>query len=609
MRTSYAQGQPAEAVRDGYRVIRRAGRYMVFPRAAFAEITRPHRPPRRARRDLERHAVPHPGVGPGPAGRLAAPRARRDVEHDARPTRSGPLGDTARAPGRAAALPRAADRHAVGVVEARARRRAGLPTPSGSTVVPPGIDPRFTPGGERSRPSRSSSPSAGSCPVKRYDLLVARGPPRPPAGPRPRAASSSARATSGHGSRRVIRELDAERLGHAAPATSPTTSWSTCTAGRGSSPSASAREGWGMTLTEAAACGTPAVATRIAGHADAVRDGRSGLLADDDAAEPRRRHGPGARRPTALAGPARRRRARRGPASSRGRTRRRPHAGARRRGGAAPLASMRTRSPGWRRRSATGGRCSPPSRPRRRPPRRPGRAGRRPARRGARPGPAAPPARGLGVVAYVPLLLTQRGQVGADTKTYLYLDPASCMSRAWSMWDPTIGLGTVTHQNIGYLWPMGPCYWAARHARGARLGRPAPLAGHDHVRRRRRGRVPAAHARAGDGAGVAGGRVRLHAARPYVLTLAARISVHPAAVGRAAVARSRSPSARLRRRRLALPRPVRARRARPSAASTPPRSLLVGVGAGAVAGPRGVGGRARSSLRDRARRRRRASAC
>jgi arabinofuranan 3-O-arabinosyltransferase len=27
------------------------------------------------------------------------------------------------------------------------------------------------------------------------------------------------------------------------------------------------------------------------------------------------------------------------------------------------------------------------------------------------------------------------------------------------MWDPNIGLGTVTHQNIGYLWPMGPYYW------------------------------------------------------------------------------------------------------------------------------------------------------
>ncbi len=44
--------------------------------------------------------------------------------------------------------------------------------------------------------------------------------------------------------------------------------------------SASIAEGWGMTLTEAAACGTPAVATRINGHSDAVVDGRSGLLAD-----------------------------------------------------------------------------------------------------------------------------------------------------------------------------------------------------------------------------------------------------------------------------------------------------------------------------------------
>ncbi len=43
--------------------------------------------------------------------------------------------------------------------------------------------------------------------------------------------------------------------------------------------SASISEGWGMTLTEAAACATPSVATDIAGHRDAVVDGRSGLLA------------------------------------------------------------------------------------------------------------------------------------------------------------------------------------------------------------------------------------------------------------------------------------------------------------------------------------------
>jgi glycosyltransferase involved in cell wall biosynthesis len=45
--------------------------------------------------------------------------------------------------------------------------------------------------------------------------------------------------------------------------------------------SASVREGWGMTITEAAACATPAVVTRIPGHTDAVVDGVTGLLADD----------------------------------------------------------------------------------------------------------------------------------------------------------------------------------------------------------------------------------------------------------------------------------------------------------------------------------------
>jgi glycosyltransferase involved in cell wall biosynthesis len=45
--------------------------------------------------------------------------------------------------------------------------------------------------------------------------------------------------------------------------------------------STSAREGWGMTVTEAAACGTPAVVTRISGHRDAVVEGQTGLLFDD----------------------------------------------------------------------------------------------------------------------------------------------------------------------------------------------------------------------------------------------------------------------------------------------------------------------------------------
>jgi len=37
-----------------------------------------------------------------------------------------------------------------------------------------------------------------------------------------------------------------------------------------------------MTVTEAAACGTPAVVSCIAGHVDAVEDGVTGLVVDND---------------------------------------------------------------------------------------------------------------------------------------------------------------------------------------------------------------------------------------------------------------------------------------------------------------------------------------
>jgi len=82
---------------------------------------------------------------------------------------------------------------------------------------------------------------------------------------------------------------------------------------------------------------------------------------------------------------------------------------------------------------------------------------------------SAPPARALrrwfpllllAAVTYLPLLLTQPGKVGADTKTYLYLDPGRLMRDAAFLWDPGVGLGGVTHQVIGYLFPMGPYYWA-----------------------------------------------------------------------------------------------------------------------------------------------------
>ncbi|HET6793379.1 MAG TPA: alpha-(1-_3)-arabinofuranosyltransferase family protein [Acidimicrobiales bacterium] len=64
----------------------------------------------------------------------------------------------------------------------------------------------------------------------------------------------------------------------------------------------------------------------------------------------------------------------------------------------------------------------------------------------------------LAAVAYVPMLVTRRGVVGADTKQYLYLDPVRLLTQAAYMWNPQTSMGTVTHQNIGYLVPMGPWY-------------------------------------------------------------------------------------------------------------------------------------------------------
>ena len=66
----------------------------------------------------------------------------------------------------------------------------------------------------------------------------------------------------------------------------------------------------------------------------------------------------------------------------------------------------------------------------------------------------------VGLVAFVPQLLTRPGVVSSDTKSYLYLDPGRYLRQSASVWDPGTGLGTMTHQQIGYLFPMGPFYWA-----------------------------------------------------------------------------------------------------------------------------------------------------
>lgn len=63
------------------------------------------------------------------------------------------------------------------------------------------------------------------------------------------------------------------------------------------------------------------------------------------------------------------------------------------------------------------------------------------------------------VIAFVPQLLTQPGVVVADTKTYLYIDVGTYLRQSATLWTPSVALGSVTYQQIGYLYPMGPFFW------------------------------------------------------------------------------------------------------------------------------------------------------
>jgi glycosyltransferase involved in cell wall biosynthesis len=143
-------------------------------------------------------------------------------------------------------------------------------------VVPPGVDARFSPGGTRS-PVPLVVAVGRLVPVKRLPMLF-------DALAECRARHPRLRAVVvGEGYERQAlearrREMDAESW-LALPGWLPDDELLTLYRQAWVVASASAHEGWGMTLTEAAACGTPAVATRIAGHEDAVLHDRTGLLA------------------------------------------------------------------------------------------------------------------------------------------------------------------------------------------------------------------------------------------------------------------------------------------------------------------------------------------
>jgi glycosyltransferase involved in cell wall biosynthesis len=275
MRTSHAAGHAQVSWRDGYRVIRKAGRYMVFPRGAFSEMMGWHG----ARDGLVEIWNGMPWFSPVWA---SGPRVCFLHHHHAdmwdmtlppRLARMGRLLESRIAPPfyRRTPIVTLSESSKLELIEEMGFKAKRI------TVVPPGIEERFSPGGEKS-PTPLVVAAGRLVPVKRYDHLI-----DVLVEVKERHPNLEA-VIVGEGYERERlenqrHEAGAERWIHLPGRISDQElvalyrrAW--VLAG------AAAREGWGMTITEAAACGTPAVATRIAGHLDAVAPDRSGLLVD-----------------------------------------------------------------------------------------------------------------------------------------------------------------------------------------------------------------------------------------------------------------------------------------------------------------------------------------
>ena len=266
MRTSRAAGHPSLGTRDGYRTVRKSGRYSVFGRTAASGL------------------LGRTGSGDGLVEiwngmpffspvwsrcpsivllhHVHAEMWRMVLKPEAL-ARVGELIEFRVAPrfyrkSHLLTLSPSSKREIVEML--------GIPADH-IDVVPPGISPSFSPGGARS-PHPLVVAVGRLVPVKRFPLLVdslvdlrrRRSPPR------------GWDAGAGSWLHLPGRVGDAELLDLYRRA------WVLVSTSR--------REGWGMTITEAAACGTPAVVTDIAGHHDAIDPGGSGLLVPVECGKP-----------------------------------------------------------------------------------------------------------------------------------------------------------------------------------------------------------------------------------------------------------------------------------------------------------------------------------
>lgn len=275
-RTSAAVDLPATARRNGYAVVRRGSRYSVFPRTVVSELTH---------RMGVFDALVEVWNGVPWFSPVWCRRPRITVLHHVH----GPMWDQI-LPAPFAALGRTLEariappfyRRGLTVTPSTATREELLEIgfrPDRVVAVDNGVDPFFRPGD-----AKSANPSIVAvgrlAPVKRFELVIAaalvarrrvpgltltivgEGPLRPELQRRVDAAGA-------HDWIRLVGHVPRDDL-----LALYQRAWLVV--------SGSLAEGWGLSLTEAAACGTAAVATDIRGHRSSVVPGVTGVLVPPD---------------------------------------------------------------------------------------------------------------------------------------------------------------------------------------------------------------------------------------------------------------------------------------------------------------------------------------